>query len=123
MGGDDRVQISEERLRQLKDLIASGREHLFYTWTEWLEVRGEALKLDHNECWKCRTVYHRYRRAKLVHHVQHLKERPDLALNLWWRGERQLVSLCRDCHEEEHPERFEKRWTERPEPVTVERWD
>ena len=113
------------RLRQLVWLIAQGKEDRFYDWPEWEERRGDALRIDHGECYLCRTRKHRYRRAVLVHHVKHLKDRPDLALSLYDpdTGDRQLVSLCRSCHEDEHPERRRSRGGVVKVPVTEERWD
>lgn len=99
--------------------------HAFYIWSRWLQVRREVLSLDHYECQTCRSKYHRYRRADTVHHVNHLKDRPDLALEVWvddpvtHKKRRNLVSLCHDCHEEAHGFRKPKA----PEPLTQERWD
>lgn len=117
--------ISAMRLKQLVMLIAQGKEAQFYDWPEWDARRGDALKLDRGECFLCRTRKHRYRKAVLVHHVKHLKERPDLALSLYDpdTGERQLVSLCRACHEDEHPERRWKRIGAPKVFFSEERWD
>jgi 5-methylcytosine-specific restriction endonuclease McrA len=60
--------------------------------------------MDNHECQICKRKG-RYRRADIVHHVKHLKDRPDLALSIWDGEERQLVSVCRQCHEDLHPER------------------
>lgn len=81
------------------------------------------LRMDLGECQLCK-ARGRYRKAALVHHVQHLKDRPDLALSAFDpdTGRRQLVSLCRSCHEEQHPERM-RRTAPKPEPLTEERWD
>lgn len=117
-----RLAISQFRLHQLIQLIAAGQEAKFYSWTEWEHVREEVLMLDRHECQRCKTLRHRYHKAVLVHHVKHLKDRPDLALSIWDGNERQLVSLCRACHEEVHPER---QWRKifRREYITSERWD
>lgn len=117
--------ISAMRLKQLVALIAQGNEARFYDWPEWDARRGDALKLDKGECFLCRIRRKRYRKAVLVHHVKHLKDRPDLALSLFDpdTGERQLVSLCRSCHEDEHPERRWRKATAFRSPVTEERWD
>lgn len=112
--------ISDRRLLDLLRLIAAGREHDFYTWTEWRQRRAEVLHMDHYECQHCRAAG-RYRKAEIVHHVKHLKDRPDLALSIWDGGERQLVSLCKSCHETEHPESL-RQWDPAPQ-VTAERWD
>lgn len=118
--------ISQMRLKELTTLIAEGREGRFYDWPEWDAARAESFRLDRGECFLCRTRKRRYRKAVLVHHVKHLKERPDLALSLFDpdTGKRQLVSLCRSCHEDEHPERGWLRVGPASfRPVTEERWD
>ena len=84
----------------------------------------EVLALDHYECQYCKAKG-RYRRAKVVHHVNHLRDRPDLALSIWFRDakgirRRQLISTCWDCHEEQHPERLRKKASKPP--LTPERW-
>lgn len=109
------------RLRQLVRLIQAGREAQFYSWSEWEHLRLEVLKLDRWECQHCKRRG-RYRRAVLVHHVKHLKVRPDLALSVWDGEERQLVSLCKRCHEEEHPE-SQRPFVRQKALVTEERWD
>ena len=118
------VGISPVRLKQLIQLIAQGKEDRFYDWPEWERLREDVFRLDKCECQRCRSVKHRYRKAVLVHHVKHLKDRPDLALSVFDpdTGERQLVSLCRGCHEDVHPERQWRKVTKR-DYVTEECWD
>ena len=128
-GGDSPGGISPRRLEELRDLIDQGAETRFYFWAEWRGshggggVREQVLRLDHRECVRCRERG-RYARAEIVHHVKHLRDRPDLALSIWDpdTGERQLVSLCKACHEEMHPEAL-TRYEPTHEPVTAERWD
>lgn len=115
--------ISDGRLCQLQKLIASGQEAQFYSWKEWLQIRPDVLKLDQGECQSCKQRG-RHRAARIVHHVKHLRDRPDLALSIWdpETGERQLVSVCKRCHEELHPESrrpFQRLYA----PLTEERWD
>ena len=104
---------------------AAQNPHAFYIWSRWLHIRQEVLALDHGECQICRSKYHRYRMATTVHHVNHFKRRPDLALEIWaddpvtHKRERNLISLCHDCHEEVHAYRA-KNVTK---PLTEERWD
>lgn len=113
--------ITGAELQRLAALIASGREYKFYSWSCWLHTRAEVLKLDHYECQRCKAKG-RYSRAVLVHHVKHLKDRPDLALSIWDGEERQLVSVCKKCHEELHPE-SQRQYKPLAKPVTEERWD
>ena len=98
----------------------------FYDSSEWKRKRREILERDHFECYHCR-ARGRYTCAVIVHHVRHLEDAPELALSDTYtdgRGavHRQLISVCRDCHETVcHPERLRR--TATPEPVTAERWD
>lgn len=115
------MAITTVRLRQLLQLIAQGQEYKFYSWTEWRHLRLEVLKLDRWECQKCKRRG-RYRRASVVHHIKHLRQRPDLALSVWDGEARQLESLCKRCHEEEHPE-SQRQFSPPCAPVTEERWD
>lgn len=114
--------ISKTRLNRLLNLIKSGNEHEFYTWTEWQKIRLSVLQIDHYECQVCKEKRRRYKRAVIVHHIKHLKDRPDLALSIWDGDERQLISVCKRCHEELHPE-SQRRFVPRNEPITKERWD
>lgn len=116
--------ISVFRLQKLQAMILTGDSKGFYDWADWERTRALVLALDNHECQLCK-MRHRYRKAILVHHVKHLTERPDLALSVFDpdTGERQLVSLCRACHEEQHPERRRGCFRSCSEPLTVERWD
>lgn len=117
--------ISDTQLIKLRRLIERGRERDFYCWPAWHKKRAEVLALDHWECQNCKSKG-RYKRAVIVHHVQHLKDRPDLALSIIDpdTGARQLVALCRACHELEHPERLADPWQPSAKPkVSAERWD
>lgn len=117
--------ISEIRLKELIRLIADGREHEFYLWPEWRAepdgIRAQVLRLDHNECQVCKRRG-KYKRATIVHHIKHLKHRPDLALSIYDGEDRQLESVCKQCHEEYHPESQRQNSKAEP-PVTEERWD
>lgn len=116
--------ISQTRLNQLQAMLADGTSNRFYDWPEWDQVREHVLAMDHWECQIC-SQRHRYRKAVLVHHVKHLKDRPDLALSVVDEatGERQLLSVCRSCHEELHPERMRRKSFSFVSPLTEERWD
>lgn len=113
--------ITDARLSQLTSLIQSGNEHDFYLWTEWKTIRKQVLRLDKWEC-QIHKSRHRHKRATIVHHVKHLKDRPDLALSIWDGEERQLLSVCKSCHEDLHPE-WLRQYKITAIPVTEERWD
>ena len=115
--------ISPSRLAELTALIAAGQETKFYSWPEWRALRPEVLRLDHNECQVCKAAG-RFRRGYIVHHVKHLRQRPDLALSVFDpdTGQRQLETLCKHCHELEHPE-SQRQFQPKALPITAERWD
>ena len=115
--------ISGARLWELVSLLAAGHEYKFYSWPEWRALRLEVLRLDHNECQVCKAAG-RFRRGYIVHHVKHLRQRPDLALSVFDpdTGQRQLETLCKHCHELEHPE-SQRQYAPQAPPLTDERWD
>ena len=94
----------------------------FYELPEWKRLRQAVLKLDNYECQRCKALKHKHTRAVIVHHVKHLKDRPELGLTIWDGEERQLVSVCKHCHEELHPE-SQRQFVNIRAPLTVERWD
>lgn len=118
------MAISDSRLQHLRAMIEAGTSDDFYGWTEWTHLRREVLEADRWECQICKQCG-RYRKAIIVHHVKHLRDRPDLALSMFDpdTGERQLVSVCRACHEDQHPERGLKRPRKKQSQITPERWD
>lgn len=108
---------------KLLELINSGKADTFYSWTEWLKLRKKVMQMDHHECQICKAKG-RYSRGCIVHHVKHLKDRPDLALSMWDGEERQLITVCKQCHEELHPESQRQYIASEPKGfVNEERWD
>lgn len=83
----------------------------FYLCKDWKKKRKEVLRRDHYECQRCKRN-HKVSKATTVHHIKHLKEHPELALD-----DDNLESLCSDCHNLEHPEKLKdfckaKRWND-----------
>lgn len=115
--------ISQADLLRLKTLLDAGQEVVWYNCATWKRTRAKVLEMDRNECQVCKGRG-KYRRGEIVHHVKHLRDRPDLALSVFDpdTGERQLLTVCKRCHEELHPEAQRQYRTER-EPVISERWD
>ena len=74
-------------------------EKEFYASPRWLHKRDLILRRDGYRCQICKR-YGRIRQATLVHHIEHLDERPDLAL-----ASDNLISVCASCHNALHPER------------------
>ena len=85
--------MTTERIREL---IRADRLELFYNSGAWLRLRAQVLVMDHHECQECKKRG-KYTRATVVHHVNRLKSRPELALSMWYesKGEkrRNLVSV------------------------------
>jgi|SRR5690625_69842 len=72
----------------------------FYRSAEWMAKRQEILRRDNHECQQCKRDG-KFSPANTVHHIEHLIDRPDLALEA-----DNLESLCPGCHNREHPEKF-----------------
>lgn len=119
--------MTQKFLNWLKSLIAAGDVHPFYISAEWVSLSTYVReKLDHNECQICKGRG-RYRRAELVHHVNHVKKCPHLALEIYYfdsdgQRKRNLISVCKDCHEYVcHPERLRRK--KHQGFANEERWD
>lgn len=106
----------------IRELIAEGQEVKFYKSQLWRLKRASILEACHFECQAC-LKRGKVTPAKVVHHVNELKHRPDLALSDFYIDhngniQRQLVPLCQDCHNEAHgricgefkPQLNEERW-------------
>lgn len=87
----------------------------FYFSEEWKNARRVALWRDNGMCVRCMERYKnggsRPRRATVVHHIKHLEEYPDMALEL-----DNLESLCGVCHNQAHPEKGAKKASPAPAP-------
>lgn len=90
---------------QIKEMIKKNDLSAFYNDTYWRKLSHEIIKENNNECYICKQNK-KYSRAVLVHHVNHLKKRPNLAYCKTYTdgtGEHiQLMPLCHDCHEMMH---------------------
>ena len=117
--------MTDYEINFVKQCILDNDVHKFYTWTPWLNTRKRVLEMDRHECQICK-ANGKYSRAILVHHVNHLKQHPELALEVWYTDpvdetrNRQLISLCCDCHEAQHPERLKQNKNEKF--TTEEKW-
>lgn len=106
----------------VKALVDEGREHIFYCSKAWRRIREQVLRLDNYECQMCKKEG-RYSRGEIVHHIHHLKDYPDLALSIYdEEGKRNLITVCKHHHEQEHPESQRQYFPAKPK-VTNERWD
>lgn len=91
----------------------------FYLSKEWKKKRIEVLKMDKYECQNCKKKG-RLTKANTVHHLFYRKKYPAYELETFviheGKYKRNLISLCHECHEEEHDYRRKKK------PITEERW-
>ena len=75
--------VTPEQTRYVKRCVAERNRHKFYVWTPWVNLRRRVIEMDHNECQRCRERG-RYTQATMVHHVNHVEDRPDLALEVYY---------------------------------------
>lgn len=113
-------------------LIAQGELKHFYLSREWKRFRLRILKSRPCRCQLCETkspaVLTPLRRpwekqsgsndkrpVAIVHHINEVRHRPDLALSEYDEaGHLNVAIVCPSCHWDEHHKRFI--------PVTEERW-
>ena len=109
---------------EIKELIKQHRTADFYNDRTWRKLSAEIRREQNNECQICKSKG-KVSPAEIVHHVKHLKTNPELAYSRKYLDEngqehRQLICVCFECHEQQHPERrwknFKKKFTNR------ERW-
>lgn len=97
-------------------LIARDELHSFYVSGEWKRLRRSVLKKQKRRCWDCmHKSPARITTGLNVHHINPVRERPDLALSEYDEvGNINLVCLCDSCHWERHHKRKvfinEERW-------------
>ena len=89
------------------------RKDPFYDSSAWLAARARVLMRDDYLCQRCKSKG-RIRCGDTVHHIVPLEQAPELALT-----ESNLVTLCRKCHEQLHPERARKRLERGAPPGTL----
>lgn len=83
-----------------------------YKTSQWKKVREEVLKMDHYECQRCNhNMFHskepkKLTKAVLVHHIYYADKFPEYKYSIFVNGNRNLVSLCNDCHEQLHGRKF-----------------
>lgn len=104
----------------INSLITSNELWRFYSSKYWIKLSREVLKEQHYECQEC-LKKGILTKANTVHHVNFLKDRPDLALSKYFiddqgHKQKQLIAICFNCHNKVH-NRFIKQ-----EPLNEERW-
>jgi len=105
----------------IRQLIDENRLHEFYVSKEWRRLRAKILKKYKKDgCFDCKAKGY-YTKANHVHHVQYVRNHPELALSetYIYQGKeyQNLIPLCHDCHEARHDYRQKEK-----KPLTEERW-
>jgi 5-methylcytosine-specific restriction enzyme A len=87
--------------------------HLFYNSPTWRRARKRALTHDHHLCQYClqKDVL---TPADIVHHIHHLQDHPEQALD-----ENNLQSVCAVCHNRLHPEKGKRMQPTKPKKARV----
>ena len=114
------VEIAEVMDMDYIQWIIEGREDKFYNSRTWRNFRIKILQRDHYECQYCKAKkIRKIVRATHVHHIQELKDKPELALEA-----DNLISLCHTCHEEVHDRLAKANEVRRKAPnfMNEERW-
>lgn len=121
----------------IKELIKNNELWKFYKTKEWIRLKKSILREHHYECAECRKngIITRYdinkdgerKLISTVHHVCHVRQRPDLALSRTYKdyvtGEElpNLIPVCKACHNKLHPEKI-FRETQSDHFMNTERW-
>ena len=106
-----RVPTDIDLASWIRQLIKENAIWKFYKTDDWEELRDEVFRDAHYECQHC-LKKGKYTRAEMVHHINEVRKRPDLALTREYidpitkEARANLVALCNSCHELEHPDRF-----------------
>lgn len=109
----------------IQRLIDADEVEKFYQTDDWKELRLVVLEFFHNECQHCLARGKVVTDELCVHHVNELRDRPELALSRWYtdeHGEKQpnLVPLCKTCHNLEHEKLI--KWQRRDKFTNEEKW-
>lgn len=84
-------------------VIAGDSMEFKYDSAKWKRKAAHIMKRDGYMCVRCKR-YGKMRPARVVHHIQHVDEFPELAYT-----DSNLESLCVACHNRMHPEKAAKR--------------
>ena len=110
--------------KYIRQLISKDQIAKFYLSDDWKELREDVLETFHYECQEC-IKKGRYTKADCVHHINEVRQRPDLALSRYYtddKGQQQynLVPLCNTCHNIIHEKLI--KWQNKDKFTNEERW-
>lgn len=120
----------------IRRLQAEDQLWKFYKSKEWKDLKRKILRQDHYECQVCKrsgivtryeVIHGRMVKLQTVHHVMHVTEHPELALSEFYTDssgsrQRQLITICKACHNKEHPEKNKNVSDRRQGYTNTERW-
>lgn len=120
----------------IRSLQAEDQLWKFYKSKEWKDLKRKILRQDHYECQVCKrsgivtryeVIHGRMVKLQTVHHVMHVTEHPELALSEFYTDssgsrQRQLITICKACHNKEHPEKNKNVSSQRQGYTNTERW-
>lgn len=92
----------------INELIKDKELWKFYKSKEFRHLKEEVLREQHYECQECKKLG-KITKADTVHHVQHVRKHPSLALSKYYTYQgkkyRNLIAVCKSCHNKLHPEK------------------
>ena len=92
----------------INKLIEEDKLWKFYKSKEFRHLKEEILREQHYECQECKKLG-KITKADTVHHVQHVRKYPELALSKYYtyKGKqyKNLIAVCKSCHNKLHPEK------------------
>lgn len=88
--------MPDSLLSWIQQLIRDNNVHEFYTSSIWRKTQARILQKQHYECQRCKSKG-LVTKARTVHHKQHLRAHPELALD-----DNNLEAICERCHYDEH---------------------
>jgi 5-methylcytosine-specific restriction protein A len=100
------MQAKKYTVAEITAMICKNDTSTFYNSWAWRKLSHDVIRENHNECYLCRK-HGKVAAATLVHHVNELKLRPDLAYSRKYiddhgKVQLQLMPLCFECHEKTH---------------------
>lgn len=114
---------TNELVKWIEELIDKDELWKFYKSKEFRYLKEEVLREQHYECQECKKLG-KVTKADTVHHVQHVRKYPSLALSKYYmyKGKqyRNLLSVCKSCHNKLHPEKHKVKNKDRF--TNKERW-
>ena len=102
------MKTEKELVDWIEELIDADELWKFYKSKEFRKLKEEVLREQHHECQACKEKGI-LTKADTVHHIQYVRNHPELALSKTYtymgREHRNLIAICRSCHNKVHKEK------------------